>query len=322
VEGPALIDAACGNGPVQGAPAPVAGAYDLNLDGRFILGRNTTDAFAGTINDAQALVLTDLQGRNQGSRTGNPFIAGAPVQTPYIPGLVDGADVFGLTSLSADDPELADLLASTPGWAGAALYLMDEGPAGLSQAWDGFDMLLLVNLTDEVLTLPRLGVGSQNYVASLWLGGWARSTQFGGAGYEVLTELPADGVYALLVPEGVGDFNLDADGYSPAGAASMAYGDGLYITQLTGDLDGDGFVGINDLNIVLSNWNQNVPPADPNADPSGDGFIGIEDLNVVLGNWNAGAPPAAIGSDTVPEPSTVLLLTLGGALCLSRPRSH
>ena len=74
---------------------------------------------------------------------------------------------------------------------------------------------------------------------------------------------------------------------------------------LTGDLDGDGFVGINDLNIVLSNWNQNAPPADPAADPSGDGFVGIDDLNEVLGNWNAGTPPT---SSSVPEPHTGLVM--------------
>lgn len=82
------------------------------------------------------------------------------------------------------------------------------------------------------------------------------------------------------------------------------------LTQLAGDLDGDGFVGIADLNIVLGNWNQSVPPADASADPSGDGFVGIEDLNAVLGNWNAGTPPSAA---SVPEPSTwAMLLGLSG----------
>jgi lysozyme len=63
---------------------------------------------------------------------------------------------------------------------------------------------------------------------------------------------------------------------------------------LAGDLDGDGFVGISDLNVVLGNWNQNVTPGDLlSGDPNGDGFVGIDDLNVVLGNWNAGTPPVA-----------------------------
>jgi len=85
---------------------------------------------------------------------------------------------------------------------------------------------------------------------------------------------------------------------------------------LIGDLDGDGFVGINDLNIVLGNWNQNVPPANPLADPSGDGFVGIDDLNAVLGNWNAGTPPSSTA--TIPEPGTLVCLGLMSLIPLRR----
>jgi hypothetical protein len=63
------------------------------------------------------------------------------------------------------------------------------------------------------------------------------------------------------------------------------------IGALDGDLDGDSFVGISDLTIVLANWSQSVTPGDLlSGDPSGDGTVGIEDINVVLGNWNAGYP--------------------------------
>ena len=66
--------------------------------------------------------------------------------------------------------------------------------------------------------------------------------------------------------------------------------DGELLTDfVTGDLTRDGFVGVEDLNNVLSYWNQPPPvirPAD--YDPTYDDFIGIEDLNYVLGNWNAG----------------------------------
>ena len=88
---------------------------------------------------------------------------------------------------------------------------------------------------------------------------------------------------------------------------------------IVGDLNSDGFVGIDDLNLVLGNWNQNVTAGDPlQGDPSGDGFVGIDDLNQILGNWNAGTPPTT--GAAVPEPTTLALLGLGGVAMLRRRR--
>lgn len=72
----------------------------------------------------------------------------------------------------------------------------------------------------------------------------------------------------------------------------------------------DGFVGIEELNLVLANWNATVtPPGDfLQGDISGDGFVGIEDLNIVLGNWNTGTPPPG---NAVPEPAAIALLGAG-----------
>jgi PEP-CTERM motif len=92
------------------------------------------------------------------------------------------------------------------------------------------------------------------------------------------------------------------------------------LTTIIGDLNADGFVGIGDLNIILSNWNQNVPVGDwQQGDVAGigDGFVGISDLNVVLANWNAGTPPPGL-ADAVPEPSTVCFVGLGAAAVLRR----
>ncbi len=80
--------------------------------------------------------------------------------------------------------------------------------------------------------------------------------------------------------------------------------------QLEGDVNSDGFVGIEDMNVILGNWNQNVPVGSRiHGDIAGvgDGFIGISDLNVVLGNWNAATPPAT----PAPEPTALTLCALG-----------
>ncbi len=92
-------------------------------------------------------------------------------------------------------------------------------------------------------------------------------------------------------------------------------------SPLIGDIDGDGFVGITDLNIVLANWNQLVPKGDASRGDIagiGDGFVGIDDLNVVLGNWNASAQPPGGLAALVPEPGTSLLASLAFTLLLRR----
>jgi hypothetical protein len=83
----------------------------------------------------------------------------------------------------------------------------------------------------------------------------------------------------------------------------------LFGTLLDGDYNGDGFVGVDDLNLVLVNWNTSPTPGDLlMGDGSGDGFVGVDDLNIVLVNWNAGTPPPSEASASIPEPGTGVLL--------------
>ncbi len=103
----------------------------------------------------------------------------------------------------------------------------------------------------------------------------------------------------------------------PGEGFSIYYGSNyvrITVLRLDGDLNGDGYVGLTDLDIVLNNWNQYVTPGDYLAgDPSGDGYVGLDDLDWVLLNWNTGTqfptPPAVDVS--VPEPATVMLLLAG-----------
>jgi len=88
--------------------------------------------------------------------------------------------------------------------------------------------------------------------------------------------------------------------------------------QLLGDADLDGHVGIDDLNLVLGRWNDNIPAGDTYlGDLNGDGLIDIIDLNEVLSSWNADVRPAqaAVAAITIPEPVSVsMVLSLSLAL--------
>lgn len=106
--------------------------------------------------------------------------------------------------------------------------------------------------------------------------------------------------------------------YSKDGLIHLAY-DPVMVTSLgiLGDLDHDGFVGITDINLILSQWSDTVSSGSQ-SDPSLDGFVGIEDLNIVLGNWSAGTPPGEAGTN-IPEPAAITTLLLGVMMLRRRP---
>lgn len=81
---------------------------------------------------------------------------------------------------------------------------------------------------------------------------------------------------------------------------------GAYQTEvapqgLEGDLNGDGFVGSIDLDIVRANWGAAVTPGDlAHGDASGDGTVGSADLDMIRGNWGAIQTESAVPEPTVP----------------------
>ena len=133
--------------------------------------------------------------------------------------------------------------------------------------------------------------------------------------YVKIIDIPGDGTFA----DSLGNPIYDAWVTWGSGGLDFEALGVINTATLTGDLNGDGFVGLDDLDIILNAWNQNVTIADPTAgDPSGDGFVGLDDLDIVLNNWNTGTPPVEAA---IPEPTTALLWA-GVLLACAQRRQH
>ena len=97
----------------------------------------------------------------------------------------------------------------------------------------------------------------------------------------------------------------------------------VYQAALPGDLNGDGYVGLDDLQPILDHWNQTVTLGDSlQGDVSGpggsgpDGYVGLDDLQPVLDHWNSGTLP----SSTAPEPSGIAVWAMAGHFIIFKRR--
>ncbi len=86
-----------------------------------------------------------------------------------------------------------------------------------------------------------------------------------------------------------------------------------------GDFNGDQMVnGSGDLTILTLNWlSHNASWQD--GDANGDGLVNPTDLAALTLNWLAGTPTG--GADGIPEPTSLVLLGLGGLVIARRRRS-
>ena len=55
--------------------------------------------------------------------------------------------------------------------------------------------------------------------------------------------------------------------------------------NISGDLDGNGFVGPSDMALLLANWGS-VSFGENPFDIDGDGIVGAGDLTILIANWN------------------------------------
>lgn len=90
-------------------------------------------------------------------------------------------------------------------------------------------------------------------------------------------------------------------------------------SAVSGDITGDGTVGIGDLCVMSGNWNQ-TGKTFLEGDLNGDGLVSVGDLSLLAGSWGLGQVDVfdgGYGSGSVnthaPEPITALGVILAGA---------
>jgi len=98
-------------------------------------------------------------------------------------------------------------------------------------------------------------------------------------GITIDEDFDADGVPDSLdnAPETYNPEQVDTDG-------------DMYGNICDADFDNDGYVGIQDFNIFSSNYNQTVPPGNPDVDMDGGDYIGPSDFAEFQSRYNSSAP--------------------------------
>ena len=135
-------------------------------------------------------------------------------------------------------------------------------------------------------------------------------TGVAGANVNLQTLLPAAAGAAWTLQ---GAFGIDNNGNIAGGMennASQTYAGYFMSPAMPGDANLDQKVDINDLTIVLANYNQ-AGMTWTQGEFTGSGTVDINDLTIVLANYNQSFGSSAARTAAVPEPSTALLAAGG-----------
>jgi T5SS/PEP-CTERM-associated repeat protein len=230
----------------------------------------TMDLCGSDTPNSQRLLVT-----NGGASLGVSFLAATSTTniTPSASVLAGSA----LTSLTAD---LAALIGSQANQAVLNGWTLSAGPN------EGYTAGLPAYLS---LSTGRFYYPTPGF--ELW------STSNGGSTWSPITpnDLTFDGTYVSFGTTA----SLDNCGYALSG-----------ISVLPGDANEDGKVDINDLTVVLTNYDH-TGASWSMGDFIGDGTVDINDLTIVLTNYGDTSGSSAAGMAAVPEPAGLSLLAAG-----------
>jgi len=206
-------------------------------------------------------------------RQGNESDPAYPSGTTYALTVTNGSgsgeyEPGTVVDVSADAPATGKIFAM---WIGDVTYVADRYQAVTTVTMPGWDAAVTATYAWAYALTVNSGSGDGQYTT--------------GTVVDIQADAPATG---WTFDQWTGDVANVADIHGATTTISMPPNDAeitaTYNGGLSGDLDGDGFVGQGDLDIILFNWGAS-PPTDERADPSGDGSVGQADLDIVLANW-------------------------------------
>ncbi len=276
-----------------------------------------------------------------------PEINGDPEDPFSSWGWEDTVNVAGSVGVSKWNPALGQLLDVRVDSIGSASYAWDITINGItSDFFVGFDAQIGLASTDPLWDHDSPVVGAEyNLVppddsdsGTLEL---SFSESVGFSSSSAIDDFTGPGIYSVNLTGFTQTYGGTIYGHngSFSGGMSGIYSGFLFVRYLfevdpnasyinpatgdvyNGDANLDGFVGLDDLDAVLNNWNldgsvEGRTIGYNEGDLDGDNFVGLDDMDIVLNNWGAGTPPAA--STSIPEPATLGLLSFAAALGLTR----
>ncbi len=215
------------------------------------------------------------------------------------------------------------------GWTTIATYLVSDGTAkGDETTWNSPDqfnypgMFTCGNsLEAGDPTIPGTGSGpgpsdQYNMELYIWTGNYTTyaAAQAAAAAHTAGAYIADSGVFNETVPLAIGPVEAQPLIGMPATILSQHP-----VTLVPGDANGDGRVGINDLTIVLSDFDRSVGlGAWAQGDFVGDATVDINDLTIVLSNF--GHTSSAGLLNAVPEPASIVPLACCGLALLAGAR--
>jgi hypothetical protein len=241
----------------------------------------------------------------------NPYISGGTTTTFNIVDLAGGADVYGIKSaVTATDAYFQQIRVGAPAGAVAAVVRRATGPSPDEQ-YVADDLLMLVNLTDQLLVSPRLGVGAPGSGFSVTVGqrGFANNELFGGAGPLNFSHLAVGAVFATLVPRDAQFLAMEVNARAGGAVMTPTTFGGLNVAYLlpppnflAADFNHDGNVDASDLSAWKTGFGKTGNAVRTDGDADGD--QDVDGADFLAWQRQLGQLPTSIpGAASVPEPT-------------------